>query len=94
MGIWKRKKRSEEEESQRIESQTLSDVIRGMQYCVNAAADITEEHYLSQLSEYFDENHRPVMFEYHNNTGETVQVPVFTLMNHTELLLDEIKWMT
>lgn len=72
------------------EQQTLSDVIRGMQYCVNTAAEITEQHYLSQLSEYFDEDGNPVMFTYRNHRGEIVEIPVFTLMNHNELLLNEI----
>lgn len=87
--IGKRKK-SEKEPTQEQEKQTLSDVIRGMQYCVNTAAEITEEHYLSQLSKYFDEDGKPVMFTYQNSRGEIVQIPVFTLMNHAELLMEEI----
>ncbi|MGN0505900.1 MAG: DUF2589 domain-containing protein [Lachnospiraceae bacterium] len=91
MGIFiKKQKESKVENTPEQENQTLSDVIRGMQYCVNTAAEITEEHYLSQLSEYFDEEGNPVMFTYRNSRGEIVEIPVFTLMNHAELLLNEI----
>ena len=84
------KKKPPEGKAKGPEQQTLSDVIRGMQYCVNTAAEITEQHYLSQLSEYFDEDGHPVMFTYRNTRGEVVEIPVFTLMNHNELLLNEI----
>ena len=92
MGIFVRKQKKTDKifQSQEQQSQTLSDVIRGMQYCVNTAAEITEQHYLSQLSEYFDEDGNPVMFTYRSSTGQIVEIPVFTLMNHAELLLDEI----
>ena len=91
MGIFiKKQKESKRKPVQGQENQTLSDVIRGMQYCVNTAAEITESHYLSQLSKYFDEAGNPVMFTYRNSRGEVVEIPVFTLMNHAELLLDEI----
>ena len=91
MGIFiKNKKESKKKVPNEQEHQTLSDVIRGMQYCVNTAAEITEQHYLSQLSEYFDEDGNPVMFTYRNNHGEIIEIPVFTLMNHNELLLNEI----
>ena len=91
MGIFiKNQKESKRKNIQETEQQTLSDVIRGMQYCVNTAAEITEQHYLSQLSQYFDETGNPVMFTYRNNRGEIVEIPVFTLMNHNELLLNEI----
>lgn len=91
MGIFiKKRKESKKEALNEQERQTLSDVIRGMQYCVNTAAEITEQHYLSQLSEYFDQDGNPVMFTYRNNRDEIVEIPVFTLMNHNELLLNEI----
>lgn len=91
MGIFVRKQKKTEKGAQEEQHlQTLSDVIRGMQHCVNAAAEITEQHYLSQLADYFDEDGNPVMFTYRNSTGQIVEIPVFTLMNHAELLLDEI----
>lgn len=91
MGIFiKNKKTSKKKHIQEMDQQTLSDVIRGMQYCVNTAAEITEQHYLSQLAQYFDETGNPVMFTYRNNRDEIVEIPVFTLMNHNELLLNEI----
>lgn len=91
MGIFVRKQKKTEKKLQEEQQlQTLSDVIRGMQYCVNTAAEITEQHYLSQLSDYFDEDGNPVMFTYRNSTGQIVEIPVFTLMNHAELLLNEI----
>lgn len=90
MGIFVRKQKKTDKKIDEQQSQTLSDVIRGMQYCVNTAAEITEQHYLNQLSDYFDEDGNPVMFTYRNSTGQIVEIPVFTLMNHAELLLDEI----
>ncbi len=89
MGFFVRKKKESNFKPEQ-EDQTLSDVIRGIQYCVNTASEISEAHYLSQLSDYFDEDGSPVMFTYRNSSGEIVEIPVFTLMNHTELLLDEI----
>jgi|GEM_PF-2085102 len=90
MGFFVKKKKRSENQIPDQEDQTLSDVIRGMQYCVNTAAEITEAHYLNQMSDYFDEDGNPVMFTYRNMRGEIVEIPVFTLMNHSELLLNEI----
>ena len=90
MGFFIKKKKQSENKIPEQEDQTLSDIIRGMQYCVNTAAEITEAHYLNQMSDYFDEDGNPVMFTYRNIRGEIVEIPVFTLMNHSELLLNEI----
>lgn len=90
MGIFTNKKKGSQDQSAEDKGQTLSDVIRGLQYCVNTAAEITEEHYLSQLKEYFDEDGNPIMFQYKNSNDEIVEIPIFTLMNHAELILNEI----
>ena len=54
-GIFRQKKKQSETPISEQEDQTLSDVIRGMQHCVNTAAEITEAHYLNQMTDYFDE---------------------------------------
>ena len=42
--------------------QTLSDIVRGMQYCVNSSAEMIERQYMDRIDRYFDENGAPLTY--------------------------------
>lgn len=37
---------------------TLSDIVRGIQFCVNSSIDILERHFSNQLEKYIDSNNK------------------------------------
>ena len=42
--------------------QTLSDIVRGMQYCVNSSAEMIERQYMDRIDRYFDKNGAPLTY--------------------------------
>mgnify|MGYP002539543691 FL=1 len=71
--------------------QTLSDIVRGMQYCVNSSAEMIERQYMDRIDRYFDENGAPLTYTVRLPDGSSMDVPLFALMNHSSLILDEMK---
>ena len=39
---------------------TLSDMVRGIQYCVNSSAEIAEQHYVKTLEKFFHPDGTPI----------------------------------
>ena len=89
---------------------TLSDIIRGLQYCVNASQDIAEWHHVTSLRRFFvnypldehgnedksnpipeSELHMPVRQRLKLAPDVAVDVPLFTLADHSSLVLDEME---
>ncbi|RGB68795.1 MULTISPECIES: DUF2589 domain-containing protein [Oscillospiraceae] len=69
---------------------TLADIVRGIQYCVNSASEIVDRQYVAQLDQYF-ENGRPLVYPVELPDGSRMELPLFTLMNHSALALDKMK---
>lgn len=70
--------------------QTLSDIARGMQYCVNSAGEIIEKHYIDMFSRYFDEKGNPYIQTFKMENGYKIDVPLFLMMGYNSMNLDEM----
>lgn len=71
---------------------TLSDVIRGLQFCVNSSAEIMEQHYLTALDKYIDEKTQaPLTRRLQIKDGYAIDVPLICLSDHHSLYLDELE---
>lgn len=71
---------------------TLSDVIRGLQFCVNSSAEMMEQHYLSSMDKYIDgKTHAPLTRTFQIKDGYAIDVPLICLSDHPSLYLDEME---
>jgi hypothetical protein len=81
---WGRKKSDDE-------SLTLSDIIRGLQYCVNSSSEIAESHHINALRKFFDADNNPIKQRIKITDDATMDVPLVCLAEHSSLILDEIE---
>ena len=73
-------------------SQTISDVIRGMQYAVNTAQETLQDYQCGLLERYFDkETGEPIMRYVRLADGRQVEVPLVTLIPASMLTIDELE---
>lgn len=72
------------------ENITLSDVIRGMQYCVNTSAEIAEQHYVNSFKKFYDDNGKLITQKIKINEHAQIELPLICLCNHGSLNLDEM----
>lgn len=72
------------------ESLTLSDIIRGMQHCVNTSAEIAEQHYTHTFEKFFDSGGR--LLTQPVKIGDTMQmdIPLLCMSNHNSLEFEEM----
>ena len=84
MPFWSNKK-------QEAQSQTFSDLIRGLQYSVNAAMEMLEARNLELLSRYFTEDGHPRFRRLMLDDNTTVDVPVISIVNPSNMSLKEIE---
>ncbi|MCL2182035.1 MAG: DUF2589 domain-containing protein [Chitinispirillia bacterium] len=68
---------------------TLSDIIRGLQYCVNSSQDIVEQHHIGAIGRFLDGEDRPVTRTIKFGNA-AIDVPLLCLSGHTSLVLDEL----
>jgi len=95
--VYNRKRNSELLEDEQFQDenfgynvQTLSDIARGMQYCVNSASEILEKHYLDMFSRYFDSEGNPLIQTFNMQNGYKMDVPIFLMMGYNSLNLEEM----
>ncbi len=88
---WFNKNKADSSENIAESDQTLSDIVRGMQYCVNSSAEMIERQYMDRIDRYFDGNGTPLTYTAHLPDGSLMDIPLFALMNHSSLILDEMK---
>jgi hypothetical protein len=81
---------------------TLSDIIRGLQYCVNSSLDIVEQHYISSLAKFFTSTTEKGPSDKDNeiwevdrqtikiNDSARIDVPFVSMADHSSLMLDEM----
>lgn len=79
-------KKKEEEESQ-----TFSDLIRGLQYSVNTAQQALEKHHLYLLSRFTDEDGNIQTKRVTLPNGDVVDIPIMSFMNMGALAIDELE---
>ena len=70
---------------------TLSDIVRGIQFCVNSSIEILENHFLTQIDRYLDENNKALTKTVKINDRYAVDVPLFCMSDHNALILDEME---
>ena len=74
-----------------MNSQTISDIIRGMQYAVNTAKDILFSHQIEKLSRHFNEDGNAKMRFVILPDGRKVEIPVACLTPSTSLSIEDIE---
>ena len=70
---------------------TLSDIVRGIQFCVNSSIDILERHFSNQLEKYIDSNNKFFTKTVKLNDNYAVDIPLFCMSDHNALILDEME---
>lgn len=70
---------------------TLSDIIRGIQFCVNSSIEILERHFVTQVDKYIDEDNKALTKTIKINDKYALDVPLFCMSNHSALVLDEME---
>lgn len=80
----------QDENANKYNVQTLSDIARGMQYCVNSASEVVEKHYIDMFSRYFDENGDPYIQTFNMPNGYKIDVPVFLMMGYNSMNMEEM----
>lgn len=70
---------------------TLSDVIRGIQHCVNSSVEIAEQHYIKTMEKFFYNDGTPVTKTININENSQIEVPLICLSNHGSLDFEEMR---
>lgn len=70
---------------------TLSDIIRGIQFCVNSSIEILERHFITQVDKYIDEDNKALTKTIKINDKYALDVPLFCMSDHSALVLDEME---
>lgn len=82
----KNKKQSEEQPSM-----TLSDVIRGIQHCVNSSLEIIEQYYLNMMQKYITEDENIIIKRINIDNDHYMDLPLICLTGHDTLQIDKMK---
>lgn len=69
---------------------TLSDIVRGMQYCVNTSTEIAEQHYIKSFEKFYDERGNFLTQKIRINEHTQMEIPLICLNNHNSIELDEM----
>ncbi len=69
---------------------TLSDLIKGMQYCVNSSAEMLEQHYVQTLKKFFHEDGSLITQTIRLQNHIEIEIPLICLCSHSNLELDEM----
>lgn len=77
--------------SSHTEELTLSDVVRGLQFCVNSSTEIVEQHYAATLDKYMDKDNLPYVRRIFLDKQHAMDVPLLCLAEHNALSVDEMK---
>lgn len=70
---------------------TLSDIVRGIQFCVNSSIEILERHFITQVDKYLDEDNKALTKTIKINDKYAVDVPLFCMSDHNALILQEME---
>ncbi len=69
---------------------TLSDLVRGMQHCVNTSAEIAELHYARTFEKFFDTDGTLLTKAFPIGNGRQMQIPLLCLSHHDSLQFSEM----
>ena len=73
------------------EKQTFSDLVRGLQYAVNAAMEMAEARNLELLSRYFTEDGTPLVRRLNIDEHTAMDVPVISIVHPTAMNIKEVE---
>lgn len=69
---------------------TLSDLVRGIQYCVNSSVEIAEQHYIKTLEKFFTPEGRLITQTIQVSPQVKLELPLLCLANHSSLDFEEM----
>lgn len=73
-------------------TQTISDIIRGMQHAVNTAQEVLQDHQFRLMEKYFDaKTGQPLMRYIVLQDGRRVDIPLITLIPSNLLSISELE---
>lgn len=84
--FWKSK-----EQAAQDNDTTLSDIIRGLQHCVNQSREIASLQYITDIKNFLDETGKPFHQTVRIGENGVMDVPLMCLLNHDALELDEME---
>lgn len=84
------KRDGDEENAGLNNAQTLADIARGIQHCVNSTQEMMEQQYLRLLNRHFDENKQARVVRVKTPNGYELEVPTITLLNPKEMVMEEM----
>ncbi len=70
---------------------TLSDVVRGIQYCVNSCIEIVERHYLNTIQKFVTEEDGLETKRVYLDKTHYMDIPLICLSDHHALEVDKMK---
>lgn len=70
---------------------TLSDVVRGIQYCVNSCIEIVERHYLNTIQKFITEEDGIETKRVYLDKTHYMDIPLICLTDHNALEIDKMK---
>ena len=82
MAFWKHEKNA---------SQTLSDLIRGLQHSVNTAMEMIETRNIELLGRYFTRDGTPVKRRIYINEDTGIDVPLISIVNPSTVNIKEVE---
>lgn len=94
MGIFNKKKQDEEEQDA-VPTNSFTDIMNGLQYAVNSAQEILQNHQIQSLTRLFDaangENGRQFVSQKIRLGDRIVDVPLIALISHHYLAMDNVE---
>lgn len=72
------------------EGLTLSDIIRGIQFCVNSSVEIAEQHYTTSINKYVDREDKVLSRRVFVRDNYAMDLPLLCLSGHQSLQFDEM----
>lgn len=77
-----------------VEDVTLTDVIRGLQHCINQSKELNNIQYVSELQKYFYENgdeFSPIYQTLKIGQTQAINLPIVCLFEHNSINLEEME---
>lgn len=70
---------------------TLSDVVRGIQHCVNSSIEIVEQHYMNTLQKYVNDENKIRTERINLDDSHYMDIPLICLTGHNSLEIEQMK---
>ena len=96
MGLFHKDTKKEEEEQDRVQTNSFTDILNGLQYAVNCAQDTLQNHQIQNLTKLLsvaNDESGANTFQYQTMKigDKVVQVPLIALVSHHYLAMDNVQ---